>query len=220
MQCMLAGSAQWLTHVLLQTTLCPNGTGYHHCCCCPLQEHVRVRIQRQLSRLQRPDYIQTLEVGGIIVLAGAGSLQQLTLHRTACVRCTELAKMVPLSVGWVPMLRISIVQLRSLSPVCFRWWAWTAAVQRPRCATCGHCHSPALPSGRSCCSTCATRVRSGFGIWAASVSVVDTWPDALFATLVGSRVAVGAPQSSPACPLARPLPRGVHGDHRGQGGHP
>lgn len=27
-----------------------------------VQEHVRVRIQRQLSRLQRPDYIQTLEV--------------------------------------------------------------------------------------------------------------------------------------------------------------
>jgi chemotaxis protein histidine kinase CheA len=29
------------------------------------QEHVRVRIQRQLSRLQRPDYIQTLEVVGV-----------------------------------------------------------------------------------------------------------------------------------------------------------
>ena len=40
-----------------------------HCCCHaplpPPQEYVRARIQRQLGRLQRPDYIQSLEVVGV-----------------------------------------------------------------------------------------------------------------------------------------------------------
>lgn len=65
--------------------------------CCLLQEHVRVRIQRQLSRLQRPDYIQTLEVGLFcrvgLSLANPGCCCQ------PCHRTTAVCLFIPLRIG-------------------------------------------------------------------------------------------------------------------------